>query len=336
MPSPCGAFTFACFRMSERTSAVSPRSAASATGDGSTEVAITAGPRVDPRRRALIIGSRLELESTGAVAKLLGLRHPERMHDCQHRIGHRRAVGRLEMNVAGQLTIRLAEENQRATPMVVEIGVAHRRSIDDHRLVQHVLLAFLNALELVEEVRQHADVILVDLEELLHAALGAAMVRRGVERSRGPGIRIDARRTVATHLEGEDARQIGGEGERLKIEHDLHVLLERVGNTEWRTGELAVFAATRVHVPRFDVLDTALDLADVLEVTIDPGPVVGAQRTLERRHLARDVIEDAAAGHPPLRALLRRSTNAEQLLEDDARIANHRQRLGRRGPADGG
>src|SRR5262249_46218579 len=51
-------------------------------------------------------------------------------------------------------------------------------------------------------------------------------------------------------------------------------------------------------------------------------------------HLALNEIENAAARLAALRALIRRSADAEQLLEGDAWIANDRQRFRRRCPAD--
>ena len=60
-------------------------------------------------------------------------------------------------------------------------GVGHRRAVHDHRLLEQVLVAFHRVLELVQEVRQHADVILVDHVEVEDRRLAAAVVRRRME-----------------------------------------------------------------------------------------------------------------------------------------------------------
>jgi hypothetical protein len=69
------------------------------------------------------------------------------------------------------LLIGVTQENERAAPVVVQVGVAHRRAVHDERFIKHVAFALRDVLQLVEEVRQHADVILVDQEELLDALL---------------------------------------------------------------------------------------------------------------------------------------------------------------------
>src|ERR1051326_4953962 len=44
------------------------------------------------------------------------------------------------MDIARELPIRLAEQNQRTAAMVVEVRIAHRRSVNDHRLVEQNML----------------------------------------------------------------------------------------------------------------------------------------------------------------------------------------------------
>ena len=78
-------------------------------------------------------------------------------------------------------------------------------------------------------------------------------------------LRIHAARAVAAHLEREDARDVRRERERLQVEHQLHVLGERVGDAGRRSGQLARLAA---RVAGFDALNAPLDLADVLEIAV--------------------------------------------------------------------
>ena len=69
------------------------------------------------------------------------------------------------------------------------------------------------------------------------------MVRRVVESGPDAGRRVDAARDVARHLEREHAREIRRERHRLQVEHQLDVLVERIGHAHRRVRQLAVLAA---------------------------------------------------------------------------------------------
>ncbi len=64
------------------------------------------------------------------------------------------------------------------------------------------------------------------------------------------------------------------------------------------------------------------------------GAIRRAEVLAEARHFAGDPVEDALVGAAALRALGRRGADAEQRIEHRARVANHRQRLLGRRPAD--
>src|ERR1019366_6111200 len=81
-------------------------------------------------------------------------------------------------------------------------------------------------------------------------------------------------------------------------------------------------------------LDAALDLANVLEVGIEPGLIARAQVLLEERNLLRDGIENTGVLLAPREALLRTRAVAEQALEGHARIHFGGKRLRGRGPGD--
>src|SRR3954452_136500 len=103
-------------------------------------------------------------------------------------------------------------------------------------------------------------------------------------------LRVHARRAVATHLEREDARDVSRERERLDVEHELDVLLERIRNARRSADELAGLAAAARVVARFNALNATLDFADVVEIAVDARAVGRAQVALERRHLGRDEV----------------------------------------------
>src|SRR5262245_5521228 len=129
MPSPCAALTSAPCLRSCRTFAVSPRMAASAicawlvvANDNVAARAKSRFPLVAcaPRgRRLAALGMTATLrmsrqvESARAVAEVVHVAHAERVKNAQHRIGHRSAIGRLQVQVARQLAVRLSDEKQR-------------------------------------------------------------------------------------------------------------------------------------------------------------------------------------------------------------------------------
>ena len=83
------------------------------------------------------------------------------------------------------------------------------------------------------------------------------------------------------------------------------------------------------------LLDTALDLADVGQVLIEPRPIGRRQRALQRRRFTEHRVEqaDRLRRAAPC-AARRRVAVAEQPLEDDLRVVLHRQRRVRALPGD--
>ena len=79
------------------------------------------------------------------------------------------------------------------------------------------------------------------------------------------------------------------------------------------------------------LLDAALDLADRIEILVDPGTIAGAEFSLEAGHVFRDPVQNAAV-LPQLGApLFGAATVAEQPLENDTGIGfGRKRRRGRR------
>src|SRR5688572_18577135 len=69
-----------------------------------------------------------------------------------------------------------------------------------------------------------------------------------------------------------------------------------------------------------DLLNAALDFADVFEVRAETRTVGGAEVLREAADLLCHPVEDAAIGSPVRRALLRGGADAEQLVERGPRI----------------
>ena len=215
-----------------------------------------------------------------AVAEALEVVEPQRVQDAQHHVGQRRAVGRLQMQAALQRAAGAAGHEERHPLVVVQVGVAHRRSVDQQRVVQQRAVAVRRVLQLLEQVRHQADVIGVERREVEDLLLLAAVVRRVVERALEAALRIAAVRRVAPQLEREDARDVGRERQHLQVEHQLDVLAERVRHADRRRRQLPQLAAA---VARLDDLDPPLDLAHVLEIVGEPRSVGRPQRAAQPR-----------------------------------------------------
>ena len=242
MPSPCAAFTSAPCVSSVRSAAVSPFIAAFATAG-------TGGPPAYPARRPdrrpqqhgraappsrsaraeaanRCLAWRADMSRSipfGSVAQALSANSPvlspklfmsSRPSVCSS-VSIALAIGvpsgALRCRLPCELAVGVAEQEQRAAPVVVHVAVAHRRAVDDQRLVEQVPVAVRRVLQLLEEVRQQARrgswLILVKSRI---ARLAAAVVRRRVERPCSmPLSGIDAVRRVAAHLEREHARHVG-------------------------------------------------------------------------------------------------------------------------------
>src|ERR1700730_261761 len=99
-------------------------------------------------------------------------------------------------------------------------------------MVQQAAVAVGRVLQLFEEVRNQTDVVAGDLGEVGDLGRRLAVMRSRVERNLHAAFRVNALADVATHLEGGDAGGVGGEGQRLKIEHQLDVIFERVRHTD--------------------------------------------------------------------------------------------------------
>src|SRR4029450_927331 len=94
--------------------------------------------------------------------------------------------------------------------------------------------------------------------------------------------------------------------------------------TRRRPWQLARLAA---RIAGLDACNALLDLPEVGGVLIQTLSIGRSQRSLHAGDLTGQHVEDAAVRGAALSALLRRASRSEQLLEDDARIAHHRQRL---------
>src|SRR5437773_826737 len=95
-------------------------------------------------------------------------------------------------------------------------------------------------------------------------------MRQSVEAAIDAAFRESPAGTVATEFEGSDPRNVAHEREHLQIHHQLDVLVKGIRNSDGRRRQLTGFAAG---VALFDLLNPPFDLADVLEIFVNPAAI---------------------------------------------------------------
>src|SRR5262249_4555223 len=187
MPSPCAELTSAPSLSSARTASLLPCMAASTTEVAGvaawasierpianvalahrliirrsmSDPSCTPGPGTRPRQ----LHCRIQVHRARAVAEALQIGVSETMQQGQQHVGHRRAVGRLDMQVALQRAAGVARQEERHALVIVNVRIAHRRAVQHQGVVEEGALAVARVLQLLEQIRHHAHVVPVDLGE---------------------------------------------------------------------------------------------------------------------------------------------------------------------------
>src|SRR5262249_41171516 len=112
--------------------------------------------------------------------------------------------------------------------MVMEIGIAHRRTVEHQCLIEKLCVSFTDVAQFVEKVTYKTDVISVDLAEARDLIFVFAVMRRGMERFVDTTGRVSARKAIQTHLEGRNASEARLKGLDLQVEHEFHMFLKIV------------------------------------------------------------------------------------------------------------
>ena len=214
---------------------------------------------------------------------------------------------------------------------VVQVAVAHAAPVEQHQLIEQRGVPVRRRLQSAQVVRQQLRVIGAHARQLRQALRVVLVVRQGVVRVRHADLRIGLRGELRRHEEGDDARQVGLVSQHLQVEHQLHVVLERrrdAGRGPLHHRQLAVGIG-------LDALDAALHVAHRGQVVGELRAVRRPEPLAEAGHLRRHGVQDAPIALDPLapRGGVGAGPVAEQALEEGARIALHRQRRGRRAPA---
>ena len=135
-----------------------------------------------------------------------------------------------------------------------------------------------------------------------------------------PGIRAPVQ--FARHLECDDPGDVSLKRQQLQIEHELGMVIERIGHTNRRLGDRRRrFAALSLRP-----LDTLLHIPHSAEILIDRHAVTHTQTALQPGHVRHRQVEDAPVRLEPCRALIGCPPLAEQPFEHRPRVALHRHR----------
>ena len=101
-------------------------------------------------------------------------------------------------------------------------------------MIQQTAVAIRGGGKPIEETFQHGDVIGVDLREQILVLLFVGMMRRVVEAFADTTLWEAGVAAFACHHQRGDAGDFGFVGQHLQIEHQVDVVLETVGDAQWR------------------------------------------------------------------------------------------------------
>ena len=247
------------------------------------------------------------------------------------RLRHRRPLRRHHVPAALQVTGVAAQQHHRQRIEGVDVGVAHTRAPQQQRVVEQRAVAVRDRLQPGQVLADQLRVVGVGGGVLLDPLLLVLVVGDGMVRLGDAEVRIGPAAQLAAQHEGEDAGDVGLEGDGHQVEHQPDVIAVVVGDADRRIGR-----RDRRGVLPLGALEAELDLADVLQVVVHAATIGGGQPSLQLPRLAGHHVQDAAAVAQPRGALLRRAEPAaEHALEHEPRVELHRQRLRRRPPGDG-
>jgi hypothetical protein len=182
-------------------------------------------------------------------------------------------------------------------------------------VIEQRAVAVGRCLQLAEEVREQLHVVLIELREAVLVLLHVRVVRQRVERIADPALGVDLAAQLLAHQEGRHAGDLRLPRQHLQVVHQRDVLLDVLRHAGGRRRDVEIVGQLLA-----GLLDTPFDFADVLEILVEPGPVVRRQLLLQRRGFAQHRIEQAHRLRAPRLALGVGAAVAEQALEDHLRV----------------
>jgi hypothetical protein len=123
-----------------------------------------------------------------------------------------------------------AGKNDRDVVRVMAVAVGNAGAIHHRHVIEQRAVSVGRRLQALEVIRELLDVIRVDLRDLLDLRQLSGIVRDRMMRIGHADLRVGHAAVLATHHEGDDARQIALIGQHLQVDHQPHVRFPVGGN----------------------------------------------------------------------------------------------------------
>ena len=190
-------------------------------------------------------------------------------------------------------------------------------------MVQQGAIAVGRRLELLHVIGEQLGLQRFDLDHLLDLRAVAGVMRQGVMRVGNPDLGEGSICLLTAHHEGNDAGDIGLEGQNLQVTHQLGMFLVRGGDTDrplhpWHLQGTLLLGH----------LDATLDIANGVGILGQLRPIARTEFPHKVRYGLAHRVENAAIPSEAGTLLLRvRALDvAKQPLEDSTWIVFHRER----------
>ena len=263
---------------------------------------------------------------------------PERVQDAEHHVRQRRAVRRFEMQPALERAAAVPGDEERHALVVVQIRIAHRRSVAAARCCRAACPSPSGrVLQRLEEMRNHAHVIRVQLREVedLRLRCRCDATSDGTRRrSRSPDTsRFELSRPSFERRRHASTSDANASTCRSNI--SLTCSENESGTPTGASGSSRV-SPLQIEAPRRPGCDARLRARcrDSRSGARDRRPERRLQARADASTQSQNAAVRARSCCAPLLRRFAEPQHAEQRVEHDARIADHRQRPRRRRPAD--
>src|SRR5262249_54312846 len=241
-----------------------------------------------------------QFKPPSAVAQALHMRNIGLVQHGEEQIGHWRPLGILDVTSALDPVDAAGDQQERQVGIEVQIGVAQRSAVHDHRVIEQRTVAVRRGAQLVEVISQHLRMEDVDLDGLLDLLRVALVMRAGMMGIAKSDLRIGAAAHLMAHHERDDARHVGLPGQNHEIGHQLEVLGEHFrragGPCNLRHLDIALFLRE---------LHASLDIAHSFQILVDLAAIGSAELDAQPFDVRVDGVKDAALLLPQRQANLR-------------------------------
>ena len=183
-----------------------------------------------------------------------------------------------------------ASKQYRKTNIRVGVCVGETAAMDHHRVAEQAAIAVWRGLQAVEEMGKKLRVVHVDACYLFDPFLVAELVCQWGVRIRDTNLAVGALACLASVHEGDDAREIGLQGQNLQVEHHLGVIGKFYGNASRLFDD-----ADEFFVFPFSTFDVAFEFPNGEQILIHLAPVGAAQVDRQALRIVANQVENTAA-----------------------------------------